>query len=514
MKKLSLFLSLLLFLSITIAAKGAPISAKDLEADIRYFSDATCTQLTSGFQEKQLEEIKTPQLKALAQALLAKKYDAQYRVTDYAALLSDQKLSEQLKLGRGFSQYENITGMYLEEGQAIIMVGPTQGKKITLLLPYWMRKPAEGIQPTKDPNGWGLHAQRVTLTEGINIVNVERSTNAYIGYFDDSPKTAPKIKIHFITGKVNRYFDGNTQTNEDWNKLLDNAVSPIMDAVGKNIQVAYPVEWFKKYTYGKGIELLNNYDKMLFYEYEMMGFHKYNKVPERRILARVNFNYYMFRDGDGVAYLGDAGTMKRVADPDQVLNNAWGFCHEVGHVLQMRTWGGMGEVSNNILTMYATTKVGNPSRLKAGQYYAKARKAIIEAEPRISYLQNGDVFNSLVPFWQLHLYFTKNGHPDFYPDLMEGWRKHPVSDGSSKNMLDFIKLVCDVGKTDLTDFFDKWGFFYVGTMPINDYGKYEYKVTQEMVDEVKAYIAKKNYPKPTMDVTTIEDDEAAAQEVW
>lgn len=52
----------------------------------------------------------------------------------------------------------------------------------------------------------------------------------------------------------------------------------------------------------------------------------------------MNFNYYMFRDGDGVAYLGNDGTMRMVTDPENVLKGdaRWGFSHEVGHVMQMR----------------------------------------------------------------------------------------------------------------------------------------------------------------------------------
>ena len=115
---------------------------------------------------------------------------------------------------------------------------------------------------------------------------------------------------------------------------------------GKHIQVAYPVEWFKVHTGGKGEELIKNYDTMLNHHYTLLGLVKYKKVPRNRILARVNFNFYMFRDGDGVAYLGNKGTMRMVANPEVVIKGdpCWGFCHEVGHVLQMRpqmTWGGM-----------------------------------------------------------------------------------------------------------------------------------------------------------------------------
>jgi hypothetical protein len=222
--------------------------------------------------------------------------------------------------------------------------------------------------------------------------------------------------------------------------------------------------------------------------------------------------YPVIRDGDGVAYLGNKSTMRMVADPAVVIRGdpCWGFCHEVGHALQMRqiTWGGMTEVSNNIFSMYTVCAMGNPSRLKAQKNYAKARKSIIEAEPKISYLADPDVFNRLVPFWQLHLYFAKNGRPDFYADVMEQMRLRPDAgrgNDSIRNQFEFIKICCDVAQTDLTDFFDKWGFFWVGTIQINDYGKFNFTITRQMVDETKAYIAGKGYKKPAVDITTIED---------
>jgi hypothetical protein len=310
---------------------------------------------------------------------------------------------------------------------------------------------------------------------------------------------------------VNGFFDASKHTNEDWDRLLDDAVSPIMDARGKHIQVAYPVEWFKVHTRGKGVELINNYDTMLNHHYTLLGLVKYKKVPRNRILARVNFNYYMFRDGDGVAYFGNKGTMRMVANPSVVIvgDPCWGFCHEVAHVLQMRpqmTWGGMTEVSNNIFTIYTSTKMGNKSRIKRQKNYQKARKKIIEG--KISYLADKDVFNRLVIFWQLHLYFSRNGRPDFYADVMEEMRGRPdVGRGneSIKNQFEFVKICCDVAKLDLTDFFDKWGFFWVGKITVNDYRKYHYDITQQMVDDTKAYIARKRYRKPAVDITLIED---------
>lgn len=507
---------MLLIVALLGASLLANRAAQDpgaLQNDTQFFTDSSCRELRSGLSSNLLAAFRSELLRTLAAGMFGGSYDTQCRVAEYQAYPSPRELGKKLKLGDGFSRYENITGIYLDAGEQVVLVGPTGGKGISLLIPDWMRKPPEGVEPTKDPNGWGLKKQRIPLKEGVNVLQVDKGGNAYVSYFDDDSEHAPKITVHFPTGKVNGFFDASKHTNADWDRLLDNAVSPIMDARGNHTQVAYPVEWFKVYTRGQGAELIRNYDAMLNHHYTFMGLVKYNKVPKNRILARVNFNYYMFRDGDGVAYLGNKGTMRMVADPSVVIKGdpCWGFSHEVGHVLQMRpqlNWGGLGEVSNNLFSLYTGGKLGNSSRIKAQKNYASARKSIIEAEPKQSYLADKDVFNRLVPFWQLHLYFTRNGKPDFYGDVMEQMRQRPdAGNGNNaiRNQFDFIKLCCDVGQLDLTEFFDKWGFFWGGDLTMDDYGKYQYQITQEMVDDAKSYIARKGYPKPAEDLTCIED---------
>ncbi|MGL4854800.1 MAG: M60 family metallopeptidase, partial [Lentisphaeria bacterium] len=210
--------------------------------------------------------------------------------------------------------------------------------------------------------------------------------------------------------------------------------------------------------------------------------------------------------------------MPLVVDPSRVIKGdpCWGFNHEVGHVHQLRpyfNWGGLGEVSNNVVTLYGTTAFGNRSRLSAGNFYQKAKENIIDK--KISYLQNDNILQRLVPFWQLHLYFSKHGNPDFYPDLHEVFRNQPAAMGNdwgsrgtdkvAEYQLNFIKQSCIVSKTDLTDFFDQYGFFHVGEFEINDYGKYQYKMTQEMVDNLKAEIKALNLPKPKVPVESMID---------
>jgi len=509
MKQLVLCLSLSLG---SLDALAADYNVEAIRADMAFFTDASCSQLKASVQAKDLDGFQSDLLRTVAAGLLDRTYDTTYRAARYEAYPSPRALDQGLKLGDGFSRYENITGIYLEPGEHVVFVGPTGGKKLSLLIPDWMRKPPAGVQPTEDPNGWGLKRQRIAIQAGLNAIHVQQAGNVYASYFDDQADQAPGVVVHFPTGQVNGFFDASQHTNADWNRLLDQAVSPILDARGKHIQVAYPVEWFNVYTRGKGVELIGKYDALLHSHYTLLGLVKYQKIPKNRILARVNFNYYMFRDRDGVAYLGNKGTMRMVADPAVVVvgDPCWGFCHEVGHVLQLPqlTWGGMTEVSCNLFSMYTVTGMGNPSRLGEQKNYASARQAIIDAEPKKSYLAHPDVFDRLVPFWQLHLYFARHGKPGFYADVMEEMRRRPSAgsgDESIRNQFEFMKICCDVAKLDLTDFFDRWGFFWVGELTVEDYETYHFRITPQLVDETKSYIADKKYEKPTEDLTLIED---------
>jgi hypothetical protein len=89
---------------------------------------------------------------------------------------------------------------------------------------------------------------------------------------------------------------------------------------------------------------------------------------------------------------------------------------------------------------------------------------------------------------------------------MEEMRRRPDAgkgNDSIRNQFEFVKICCDVGKLDLTDFFEKWGFFWVGELSVDDYGKFRFNITQEMVDETKSHIAARKFPKPAEDLTLI-----------
>lgn len=492
-----------------LAAQAPSHSTQEITKDLSCFADWTATALGKDFKSKQLKNFGSPLMKQLASSLVDGTYQPGCLLQSYKPIASDKVLQQQLKLSDGYSQYENITGVYLEQGENVVLVGDLHGRAVSLLIPDWMRQPTPGFKPTKDPEGWGLKRQEIDLHEGVNVIYVKKAGNVYLDYFADEPETAPEVTLHFVTGKSNGYFDSSIHSEEDWNRLLDNAVSPVMDVKSKYMQLAYPVEYLKKFAYGQGRELAASYDKIMYAQYEFSGAVKYNRIPAKRILARVNYNYFMFRDGDGVAFEGTENTMKAAISAAVVKD--WGIHHEIGHVMQMRpqlTWGGMTEVSNNLFSMYGTESLGAPSRLSDRKIYEVAFTKVLDAPEKTFILSVGDPFHKLVPFWQLQVHFAGKGYKDFYADLMEYMRTHPhkgTGDASIHNMYEFVKVCCDLTKTDLTGFFDTWGFFETGTFKIGDYANYTFEVTPTMVKETKDYIASKNYPKPEGDISRLTD---------
>lgn len=486
------------------------------------FRDPMLTKLKKGVDRTRINACTNADLRTLALQLLDKQYATRFRIATFQPVYSPEALGKLLHIGNGYSRYQHVTGIALPTGRHIIVVeGLKEGSPLAVRV-------AELYAPDQGKKDWSLHSETFPLHNGINVI--ERTSAwtglAYMDYYFDHPEKEHQIRVHFVTGQVNGYFDASKDSNADWDNLLRNATYPVFDAVGTNIQLAYPVADLQKYAAGKGRELIGVYQKLVDRQQEIIGWKKYKRVPKNKIFARVNYGYYMFRDGLGVAFKFD--TMKRVANPDHMKNKdedaCWGFSHEVGHVHQLRTylsWGGLGETSNNICSRYCTQTYGYKNRLdgafkKAAENFlndgmagqvSKARvqagmkDTIItsakstKADYALSYLET-DVFERLVPFWKLQCYFVKNGKPDFYPDLYEKMRNserdYPELAKLDRNknivpfQFNFVRGASLVAGKNLYPYFEAFGFFRLLDLHIDDYGHYEYHLTAEMRDAFKA----------------------------
>ncbi len=440
------------------------------------------------------------------------------RIKSYECYLSPRVLARQLKTSP-YSQFENPTGIYFEEGDiAHIWVGNTNGANIQLRVTNW------GDEHYKDSS--------YDLVEGYNKFEIKNKGNSYISYYSFQDVTDHKIKIEISGGKVNGVFDLATDNNDRWQELLANASGPVMDILGKQTQLAYSVESLKRECPTQGVELIQLYDSIIGIQHKIMGLVKYNRVPKNHMFGRVIWKGFMHADGMGAAFHDN--TMKDVANIERLRRNSWGVAHEFGHVNQVRPdmkWTGTTEVTNNIYSVWTQYiyNMDNPKlereKLRdydgpkiGGRITAYMESAFVHNQPWLTQAGNdrwdrerprdwgGDHFVKLVPLWQLQLYFAvagegnEWGNPDFYGDIFIKAIDAPAGNEkeASYYQLNFMKNACDATQLDLTDFFEFSRMLYPIDLWVDDYTCSQMTITENDIAEVKEYASK--YAKPSTPV--------------
>lgn len=475
------------------------------------FADNLMTTLKSGVTLAQINQISNSFIRDVATSIYSGTYTYDYRLADFRSYLDLESMNTQLMVS-AYNKYENPTGIYFSKGKHIIVAENIEnGKPVSLVIPDY--KYTEG--------GGSLKVRSFPLHNGMNIIDVtDWDGLGYISYFSATPELCDPVHIHFMKGHIHGYFDITKHTNADWNNLLKNATRyPVMDAVGRRCHIAYPVESYKAFAWGQGVELVNGYDTIVINQQRMLGWEKYHKMPDNRLLVRVNYHYFMYKDGDGASF--EIGTMNEVSSPTAIFSSNWGITHEIGHVHQFKfnNWHGMGEVSVNIpnvifkdqfLAALPNTGHYNPDN------YDNAYDAIVATGTAFLAYPGNDLidhnFGRLIPFAQLYHYFAEVGNYDFYPDINEALRNttDDISGwGVADYELNFIKKACEVTQLNLIPFFEKWGFLYYtdngrSDFEVGDYGgNRTYTLPKASVDTLKSYILSKGYPEPETDITLV-----------
>ncbi len=125
----------------------------------------------------------------------------------------------------------------------------------------------------------------------------------------------------------------------------------------------------------------------------------------------------------------------------------------------------MTEVTNNIHSLYVQTSFGNQSRLldKQGDYTSIYEKSMcmyfVRKRAHIITDSDVNVFNQLVPFWQLYLYTKAIGQEDFYKDLYELIRINTDQDNSWEKSTRVYILASEGVGTGFDKFFCEMGIF-------------------------------------------------------
>ncbi|PTN07721.1 all-beta uncharacterized protein [Mangrovibacterium marinum] len=484
-------------------------SVNAVAEDAAYFTDDSFSELEPGTTLEDIVQIKNQFLQNIAAYLLAGKYPAEFRIQEYEPFRPVGELAAELKTS-SYSQFENPTGIYFTEGQdAILFVAGEIGNNIQLRV--------KNFGPSGDDHSY-------PLKKGLNVLTMEGQGNGYISYFNSNFENLPNVKIHIASGKVNGYFDINRHNNEDGRHLLENAVSEIMDIKGERVQLAYSVNSLKNNCLNSLYDLTIIYDSIVSNQQTLMGLRKYDRLPKNHLLGRVIWDGYMHADGWGAAFHDN--TMNTIANPDILRTSIWGPAHEFGHVNQTRpglVWVGTTEVTNNLFSSWIQynytpgsmrlehENVGGAIGGRFNNYFYDAfinrYEWGLQSGPNATYGPNsdgawgGDVFVSLVPLWQLQLFFHVAGEgndwhrPFFYGDVFEAVRNtDETSLTQGELQLNFVKNVCDAVQFDLTDFFTNIGMLKEVDKLFGDYSSRQKTITTAMIEETINYISK--YPKP------------------
>ncbi|MEG2478713.1 MAG: M60 family metallopeptidase [Mucinivorans sp.] len=469
------------------------------------FSDCSYSSLQPSVGYPQIEAIKEEFYHNLALSLYEDTYPKEYRVAKYSAYPDPEISQKELRQRFPYSILDNPTGIAVNQNQEmLIFVGPLNHSTIMLRIHDFTNE------------NYVVYGRRIPLSEGFNKIKAPVTGLMYIEYLSSSPQAQP-ITVHFASGcTVSGYFDIKRNTNSDWAQLMGNAKFRFFDVLGHKSHMVYPTEDFKKYCTDGPERLIQVTDSIILLEQQTLGFQKYNRVPTNRMAFVVHYikKLFMFAYPYRTSFIDY--TMESMITPAKLrASDIWGPAHEVGHMHQVMydlTWGGMDEVSNNLLSLTVQTAFGSKSRLAVKEDDGKApyERAWTEFIAQgMSNMVSTNVFNRLVPWWQLTLYFKEvEGMKDFWADLYEKVRTTPALNPMNPGViqLEFIKSACSVGKQDLTDFFEKCGMLRTADVLIGDYETTKFTITQAQIDAVKSWVAAQNFKKPTLAIEYINDD--------
>ncbi len=431
-----------------------------------------------------------------------------YRKRKFSAYYPESHLAETLRI-TSYGWHENPTGILFTPGEIVTInmhngPAPDQGS-VQLIVKEFSVTERESRYP---------------LEEGENKIEIQTKGLGYIDYRSPRGCKAPQISLTIKGGVINGVFTRHDD-RATWRRLLRNAQAFTLDMIGERVQVIYPVEDLRKFTRDKGVELLAIYDRIVELEQNLMGWEREGIHPGSHILCRVAWHGFMFAAtwGSGV----NQKYLDGVADPELVRVAGWGIFHEFGHNHQFAPgfdWIGMAEVTNNLLSQWCNYSLqadnscdgawsikGPYDRFlnegvlnhRLWQYHVEEEKDA-HSKDKYGIKDQGDVFVTLTPLWQLLLYCQLARNDDeFYPKVFQLMRAHNVqglTHGQAR--VNFCRFACEAAGLDLSDYMLRTGMLGLVNRRAQDYGKAHLTVNEEMVTEVLK--TSMTYPEPDSSV--------------
>lgn len=342
------------------------------DPDTKVFANDLWDSLVDGTTQQDVDAISNPFAKFVAQQLLTNKDEfTKGRVQEYTCRLSPYTQSDLWKApGKYYDKLQGVTGINISKGNhAIAVSGLPAGESLPMKVVAWFSK-----ELNEKGEGGGPVEYSYTLHNGIN--NIEYTSDydglAYIAYYSDEYPVDhtkyPNVKVHFINGSVNGYLSPD-RTNEELDEVLKNAKNRCIDLVGDKVHSIWQVSGMQNYCKAidgtsKGyVQFMNVLDTLVGWEQHLLGLQKYNREPDNRTMAYVNYTYYMFQGDYGVSFMYNQES--RVLNCKTIMKNdddaIWGLSHEWGHQHQMQPyfcWAGQGESTNNMNSCENVLRMG------------------------------------------------------------------------------------------------------------------------------------------------------------
>ena len=458
------------------------------------FTDITCSEIKPDVTQEQIEAL--PEFFIQTASALKddsyNKWEKEFRIREYCPYSSADEWADKL-MTRKYGDLDNPTGIYVNEGdEVVVLVGNTHGQSISIQ--------NIGEETSKGYAQTSVNGDIYPLKEGVNKLTAKQTGMLFVMYNTNiqNPDAQP-IKIHIPLDKADyKYFC-----------VIGNAI--ILYFHHKQLKAAVP------YDILSSIEL---WDNMIQWQQELMGIEDvYPKQMNNHIFAISPEGGYMWASEGRIGFvytvLGDILRKSYL----MASRNSWGPAHEIGHVHQGAiNWASTTESSNNLFSNYTIYKFGqNCSRgteLAVPEYAANVKKATLVFRRCVenkAWCDFGTDYQGEDPEmharmnWQLWNYYHRCGYnPQFFPTLFKLMRENRVStQDPGENQMMYARMACRAANENLTDFFERWGFFVPISMKVNQYGTYNYIVTDAMIKETKEFM--KQFPAPKHAFYYLED---------
>ncbi len=444
-------------------------------------------------------------------------FEKRFRIHEYEAASDHDYWASKVKI-TAFSPMYNPTGITLQKGETALIFVSTIPSRSTIEV--------EGHTSWQDHSG----QKQQTLRRGFNLfVATADNMQLYIDYKTEDNRLISgyaDVPIQIVGGKVNGYFDARNWTDAEWVEMKRAGLftDPILDVVGNMVQWRVKAaDVVSRLT--KPVQVMKNWDRLIGLELNLMGLTACpdslkamggEEVYEDYYPKRFNNRMLCFYNGNGGnPYSTYACTYYTSPDcfTDAGINPAnfdlWTGGHEIGHNLQPAiNLAACTEVSNNLFSGMVAHEFG-----KVGRSVSMSSLQTHLANGNTLWLDHlGDVFHANHMYYGLYLYYhAANRNPLFWPKMFRLLRRDPLVNHGDQHVTadqDYLKFAlkaCEAAGEDLTEYFDLWGFFvpFDGERNAEDYSKTYITVTQAMINNVKAQMAK--YPKANGAIMFIDD---------